>query len=171
MRRLILGVIVALVLAVPGMAQQGTLVRSECLGLPAVEEGAGAFGASTNAIIGTARGAGRGPLPEAQVQLRDLRTGQVVERVTADADGRFAFRSLEPSTYLVEMTLADGSVVALSEAVTIGSGEIIQTLVQLASRSRTFGWWLGSTTSSVLSSAASLGVLAVEPGAPASPVS
>ncbi|MDP1569773.1 MAG: carboxypeptidase-like regulatory domain-containing protein [Vicinamibacterales bacterium] len=171
MGRWILGVIVALVLAVPGMAQQGTFVRTERLGLPAVEEGVGAFGASTNAIIGTARGADRSPIPEAQLQLRDLRGGQVVERATADAEGRFAFRSLEPGTYIIEMTLIDGSVVALSEAVTIGSGEIIQTLVQLASRTRTFGWWLGSTTSSALASAASLGVLSVEPGAPASPVS
>lgn len=168
-RTLVLGFSIALMLAAPGAAQQGTFVRTERLGLPVLEDAAGSFTASTNAIIGTARGADRVGIPEARLQLRNLRGGQIVERVVADAAGRFAFRSLEPGTYIVEMTAADGSVVALSEALTIGSGEIIQTLVQLTSQTRTFGWWLGSTTSSALSSAASLGVLTVDHGAQVSP--
>jgi hypothetical protein len=161
---------VALLIAVPGVAQQQAgFVRTERLGLPVLEDSAGSLSASTNAVIGTARGADRNPLPEARLQLRDLRSGRIVERGVADAEGRFAFRSVEPGTYIVEMTLTDGSVVALSEAVTIGSGEIVQTLVQLPARSRSFGWWLGSTTTSALSSAASLGILTVEPGAQVSP--
>lgn len=165
-------VLLALIVAVASVAAQpGAFVRADRMGMPPIEDAPGAFTASTNALIGTARAADRSPIPEARLQLRSLRSGQIVQTTTADADGRFAFRSLEPGTYLVEMTLADGSVVALSEAVTIGAGEIVQTLVQLASRTRTFGWWFGSTTASALSSAAGLGVLTLEPGAPASPSS
>lgn len=170
-RALIVGLVALVVAAASVAAQPGAFVRSDRLGLPPIEDASGAFTASTNALIGTARAADRNPIPEARLQLRNLRTGQIVQNTIANADGQFAFRSLEPGTYLVEMTLADGSVVALSEAVTIGAGEVVQTLVQLASRTRTFGWWFGSTTASALSSAAGLGVLTVEPGAQASPSS
>lgn len=170
-RVIVVGLFALMAAAATVAGQPGSFVRAERLGLPPVTDSVGSFTAAGNAIIGTARSANRSPIPEARLQLRSLRNGEIVENTLADGDGRFVFRTLEPGTYVVEMTMADGSVVALSEAVTIGAGEIIQTVVQLASRTRTFGWWFGSTTSSALSSAASLGVLTTEPGVPASPSS
>ncbi len=170
-RTLFLGLSVALTVAAPGLAQQTGLVRSERPGLSAGLDANAAYGTTANAIVGEARGPDRAPLPEGRLQLRSLRAGEVVRRLLADGDGRFAFRSVEPGTYVVELMGADDTVLALSEAVTIGANEVIETLVQSTDRTRTFGWWLGSTTSSALSSAASLGILSVEPGAPASPVS
>ena len=159
----------ALMVAAPGLAQQAGLVRSERPGVSTGLDATAAYGTTANAIIGEARGPDRAALPEARLQLRSLRAGEVVRRLVAGGDGRFTFRSVEPGTYVVELMGADDTVLALSEAVTIGLYEIVETLVQSTDRTRTFGWWLGSTTSSALSSAASLGILTVEPGASASP--
>lgn len=169
MRRLVVTSLALALLAVSAAAQQGMVVRSERLGLPALGEGSGAFAASTNAIIGTVRSADRRPIPEASLRLRHLGSGRVVQETISSAEGQFAFRGIEPGTYVVELTTDDGTVVALSEAITVGSGEVVQTLVQVAARTRTFGWWFGSATASALGTAASLGLLTIEPGAPVSP--
>lgn len=123
----------------------------------------------TNAVIGTVRDPAGNPVANAPLQLRSLRNGTVDRAATADAEGAFAFRAVEPGTYVVEMVVAGGVVAAVSEATTVGVSEVVQTLVQLTVRTRTFGWWLGSTADSAVAQAASSGVLAVDPGVPASP--
>lgn len=156
-----------MVLAATAGAQ--TFVRSTPRVPPPGTEGAVTYPPATNALIGTARDAGDDLLPDMQVQLRNLRSGTVNQAMKTNAEGAFAFRSIEPGTYVVELVLADGAVAAISEATTVGSGEVVQTLVRLTTRTRTFGWWAGSTTNSILAQAAGSGVLAVDPGVPISP--
>jgi len=156
------------VLALAATAGAQTFVRSAPR-VPPGTEGAVPNSPATNALIGTARDAGDDLLGELKVQLRDLQSGTVKHATTTNADGTFAFRGIEPGTYVVEAVLADGAVAAISEATTVGSGEVVQTLVRLTSRTRAFGWWAGSTANSVVAQAAGSGVLAVEPGVPISP--
>lgn len=166
-KRILVGGCVVMVAATAG-AQ--TFVRS--MPRPAPVPGTGSavsFSPATNALIGTARDAGDDIIAEAHVQLRNLHTGAVGQTAITNGEGAFAFRAIEPGTYVVELTLATGAVAALSEATTVGTGEVVQTLVRLTTRTRTFGWWLGSTTNSVASQAAASGVLAVDPGVPVSP--
>jgi hypothetical protein len=149
-------------------AAQGTFVR------PAQRPAAPVSGPvvpipTSNAVMGGVRDPGDKPVANAQLQLRNLRGGTIDRATTADAEGAFAFRAIEPGTYVVEMIAAGGVVVAVSEATTVGTGEVVQTLVRLTARTRTFGWWMGSTADSAVAQAASSGVLAVDPGVAASP--
>lgn len=163
----LIGCGLVMVLAGSAGAQQGTFVRTTPKLV--LDEGAGAYQQAGNALIGTARDSADEVIAEAHVQLRNLRTGTIDQAATTNAEGAFAFRSIEPGTYVVEMTLAGGGVAALSEATTVGAGEVVQTLVRLTARTRSFGWWMGSTANSAVSQAASVGVLTVEPGLPVTP--
>lgn len=147
---------------------QGTFVRSVPRSTFNIGEG-GAFQPANNALIGTVRDAVDDIVPQAEVHLRNLRSGSVDQAGSTNAEGAFAFRAIEPGTYVVEMVLASGAVAAISEATTVGSGEVVQTLVRLTARTRTFGWWMGSTANSAVAQAASSGVLAVNPGISVTP--
>jgi hypothetical protein len=120
-------------------------------------------------IVGTVRDAGDHPFPDGRLQLRQLQTGGIVQTTTSNANGVFSYPSIEAGTYVVELTAADGRVLATSEALTLASGDTVQTVVRLASRTRSFAWWFGATTATALAQAASLGVLAVDRGQPVSP--
>jgi hypothetical protein len=165
-RLMILALVAALALATPAPGQQGTIVFAERTAQPEILRD---LGACNNAIVGAAVNAARAPVANARVRLRSLMTGQVVRTTDADAGGRFAFCNDAPGTYIVELLAEDGAVAALSEAVTIATGEITEIQLQLGDRTRSFAWWFGSAATSLLASAASLGVLTVEPGAPVSP--
>jgi hypothetical protein len=123
----------------------------------------------TGTIAGMARDAADRPLPGVRLQLRDLRTGHMLRSAVADLDGTFSFLPVVPGTYVVELTLDDGSIAAVSEAATVGAGETVRVVVRLSARSRSFAWWFGAATATALAQAASLGVLAVDPGQPVSP--
>ncbi len=137
----------------------------------ATTEGTGAFTGSVNALIGSTRSFNNSPVPNARLRLRSITNGRIEAQLTADAEGRFAFRAIEPGTYVVEMTeVVTGAVVATSQAVTVASNEIMQTIIRLPGRLRSFGWWAGSSASSAVSAASGVGVLAVDDIArPASP--
>lgn len=125
--------------------------------------------ATAGDVAGTTLDAGGRALPDTRVQIRNLRSGHIEQSTTSDRLGQFIFRRLPPGTYVVEMTLTDGSVVAISDPVTVVDGQVARTVVQMAARNRSFAWWLGSTTTLALSQAAGLGVLAVNPGQPVTP--
>lgn len=125
--------------------------------------------AGTASVLGTTLDEAARHLPDTRVQVRNLRTGKVDQSTLSDGAGAFTFRSLLPGTYVVEMTLANGSVVAISDAVALADGQQARTVVQLPARFRGFAWWLGSTTTVALAQAASLGVLAVNGGQPVTP--
>jgi hypothetical protein len=130
---------------------------------------AGGAAATANALIGVARDSDATLLPDMDVRLRELRAGQVVSYARTDAGGRFAFPGLPPGTYVVELMTPQGAVVALSDALSIGAGEIVQTVVQMTAPTRSFAGWVGGATTSAVNSAVEAGVLALEPAPAASP--
>ena len=64
------------------------------------------------------------PIPHARVLLRNIDTGEVQDRATADELGRFSFVDLKPSRYVVELLGPDGVVVAASSLVTMSTGRL-----------------------------------------------
>ena len=91
-----------------------------------------AFGGRDNALVGLAQNSLNAVIPRARVVLRDIRTGEALQQVTADDLGQFWFIDLAPSDYIVELLGADGSVVAASEVLTTSKGGLLRTVVRVA---------------------------------------
>ena len=85
-------------------------------------------------IVGTIVDMRQVPVAYARVQLRNLLTGAVQQKRQADGDGQYEFVVEEPGTYVVEMIMVDGYVVALSNAGALARYETLQTLIQLPGR-------------------------------------
>ena len=60
-------------------------------------------------------------LPGAAVQIRDLKTGQLVNSTTSNATGEFSFENLKPGDYVVELADAAGNVQGMSAPFTLGT--------------------------------------------------
>lgn len=82
-------------------------------------------------VIGTVIDIRQTPVKNATVRLRDLATGSVLATTTTNEQGEYAFVLPEPGTYIVEMIMVDGAVVALSNAGSLARYETLQTVVQL----------------------------------------
>lgn len=85
-------------------------------------------------IIGTVIDIRQVPVAYAQVQLRNLLTGEIPQKTQADGDGHYEFVVDQPSTYVVEMLVVDGYVIALSNAGSLAKYETMQTVIQLPGR-------------------------------------
>ena len=85
-------------------------------------------------IIGTVIDIRQVPVAYARVQLRNLGTGKVTQQSEANDSGEYEFLIDDPGTYVVEMTLIDGYVLALSNAGSLARYETLQTVVQLPGR-------------------------------------
>lgn len=121
----------------------------------------------------------------ARVQLRNLTAGQVVQRGETDDNGQYEFIVEEPATYVVEMAVLDGHVVALSNAGSVARYETLQTVVRLPGRwdstlntmripqhpANFLGMSAATTmTAATLTLAVGLNVAAVDAGEPVSPI-
>lgn len=85
-------------------------------------------------IIGSVIDIRQTPVAHVKVQLRSLITGNIEEEVESNGNGEYEFGVDDPGTYVVEMVMADGYVVALSNAGSLSSFETMRTLVQLPGR-------------------------------------
>jgi hypothetical protein len=136
-------------------------------------------------IIGSVIDIRQVPVAKARVQLRNLVIGQIVQRAETDGNGEYVFIVEEPGTYVVEMALVDGHVVALSNAGLLARYETLQTVVQLPGRWDTTlntmripqhpGNFLGMSaattmTAATLALAVDMNVAAVDAGEPISPI-
>lgn len=74
------------------------------------------------------------PVKNARLRLRNLTTGNVEQEGTSDENGAFQFTVLESGTYVVEMVMVDGYVVALSNATSVGRFETMMTRVTVPGR-------------------------------------
>ncbi len=132
-------------------AVQGLMKRADDRALfPELPQEAQALGARSNAIVGRARTSLNAPVPYARLVLRNLKTGMVEARATADQNGLFSFIDVLASGYIVELVSADGSVVASSEMVAVQNGALQQATVRLAANQTVaalFGSVLGPTAS------------------------
>jgi hypothetical protein len=92
-------------------------------------------GASTvTRILGTVIDIRQVPVAHARVQLRNLDTGNIEQEDDANEAGEYGFELTEPGTFVVEMVMVDGYVLALSNAGAIGRYETMNTVVQLPGR-------------------------------------
>jgi hypothetical protein len=89
---------------------------------------------SDTKIIGTVIDIRQVPVSHARVQLRNLVTGKVTQHTEANDSGEYEFLVDDPGTYVVEMVLVDGYVLALSNAGSLARYETLQTVVQLPGR-------------------------------------
>jgi hypothetical protein len=86
----------------------------------AVPLGAQAAQSDAVSLRGTAYTSNLRPLPNANVQIRNLATGSRVDATVSDQAGNFSFSRLTPGTYLVELLNAKGYLVGLSAPVNVG---------------------------------------------------
>ena len=136
-------------------------------------------------IIGSVVDVRRTPVAYARVQLRSLVVGQIVQQAETDDKGEYLFIVDEPATYVVEMALVDGHVLALSNAGSLARYETLHTVVQLPGRWDTalntmrmpqhpanfLGMSAATTmTAATLVLAVDMNLAAVDAGEPVSPI-
>ena len=122
-----------------------------------------AVGGKFNALVGVAQTSLNIPIPYARIVVRNIQTGRIEARATANDVGRFSFLDLDPSVYVVELLGPAGSVVAASQVIPLGRGDVRQTTVRTIAASApnvaaTFGNRLTGTLDETTAVAASNGV-------------
>jgi hypothetical protein len=109
-------------------------------------------------IEGNAVSSTNGSLPNTLVRLRDVRSGRIFDTTITDKTGAFAFRGVDPGSYIVEMmSPANDVVLASSPMMHVGAGEAVSALVKLPFRIPALAGLLGNagqTTASAVSTAA-----------------
>jgi hypothetical protein len=117
-------------------------------------------------IQGNALTSTNSALPNAVVRLRNARSGQIIDTQSADRSGLFAFRGVDPGSYIVEIVGEDhASVLAASQIMNVSAGEAVSAVVKLPFKVPPFANVLGGSTSSavaVATQAASAGILATK---------
>lgn len=114
-------------------------------------------------IQGNALNSTYGELPNAIVRLRDARAGGILDTQLTDKSGLFAFRPIDPGAYIVEIVGENQAILAASQLLTVGAGEVVSAVVKLPFQIPPFAGFLGNTMGSaaaVSSAAAASGVLA-----------
>ena len=124
-------------------------------------------------IQGNALNSTNGPLNDVVVRLRDARFGTIVDTQMTDKSGLFAFKSIDPGSYIVEVISNDQSVLAASQLLNINSGEAVSAVVKLPFRIPPFAGIVGSTSAPsatlVATQAAASSIVAIVPTSPISP--
>ena len=116
-------------------------------------------------VMGFAWSATNDPLPNVDVQLRNLLTGTVEARSRTSDAGEFLFTDLEGGTYVVELINDSGRVVALGAPFTVAPGETVATFVRLALPAPWFMTVMSNSAAAAVSTAAGIGVVGVTPPA------
>jgi len=143
-------------------------------------------GANTGTrIIGTVIDIRQVPVAAVKLQLRNLDTGNVEQTTESNGNGEYLFEVEDPATFVVEMVMVDGYVVALSNAGSVARYETFNTVVQLpgrwdsAARTVTVGQnvtnFFGlsaetSMTAATISIAVDASIPPANPGVPVSPM-
>ena len=124
-------------------------------------------------IQGNALNSASGHLNGAVVRLRDARYGRIVDTQLTDETGLFAFKALDPGSYIVEVMSNDQSILAASQMLNVNAGEAVSAVVKLPFRIPPFAGLMGSTTTpsatAVAAQAAVSGITAVTQTVPVSP--
>jgi hypothetical protein len=163
--------------AIRGLLQRsGAPIRGERILAVPLDGTAGAFGPSRAGVArATIHGIVQNHLGElvpqaGDVLLRSIADGRVVATVAVDSLAQFTVFDFEPGFYTAQLVDRSGDVLATTGAFTAGSGEVIELATVVPAAPLTNVASLATNvTQSVVSSAASAGVLAVDPGTPISP--
>jgi hypothetical protein len=126
-------------------------------------------------IQGNALDSTNGQINGAIVRLRDARFGRIVDTQLTDKSGLFAFKGIDPGSYIVEiMSGNEQTIMAASQMLNVNAGEAVSAVVKLPFRIPPFAGLMGSSTTPsaivVASQAVVSGVVAVVPTNPVSPV-
>ena len=140
---------------------------------------------SDTKVIGTVIDIRQMPVAFAKVHLRNLVTGKVAMETVANDNGEYEFLVDDPGTYVVEMIMVDGYVLALSNAGSLARYETLHTVVQLPGRwdaglrnmtmPQNAANFLGMSaqttmTATTLTIASDQNIAPLDPGEPVSPV-
>ena len=126
---------------------------------------------STSAVVaGQVLNSDRTPLAFARVRLRNLDSGAVIDKTSADHLGEFSFLVVSRGNYVAELFDDADRVVAAGEALTVEAGQTIGTLILLPARLPSFAGLFGNSAGAIMSAAAGAGITAVTAtGQPLSP--
>jgi|SRR5579862_4597951 len=121
---------------------------------------------NTTTIQGNALTSTNGPLSNSIVRLRDARFGGILDVQTTDNAGLFAFRGVEPGSYIVEVMAEDQTtVLTASQILNVNAGDAISAIVKLPFRIPPFAGVMGNNTASsvaaIATQAATSGIVAV----------
>jgi hypothetical protein len=83
----------------------------------------------SGAVEGIAQSADKAPLPNFRVNVRNANTGELAGSTTSNQAGQFAFTSLQPGSYVVEIVDAAGKVVGLSTSIGVAAGSTVTVTV------------------------------------------
>jgi hypothetical protein len=126
-----------------------------------------ALGATVNvrsaSIIGAAWNADNTPIPFAKLRLRNVVSGRIQAHTVADELGKFAFRSVEPGSFVVELVSDDGRILTVGHTFSAAPGETVATFVRLGTKVPWFNGFFGNAAAIVASTAAAAGVTALAP--------
>ncbi len=124
-------------------AEQGGTIRRELPPQPSREVERSAVvrdstwrqcGTGATRVVGSVIDIRQIPVAGVTVQPRNLDTGNVDQKVDSNELGEYEFEVDEPGTYIVEMVMVDGYIVALSNAGSLARCVTLQTVVQLPGR-------------------------------------
>jgi hypothetical protein len=117
-------------------------------------------------IQGNALGSSNTSLPNAMVRLRDVQYGRSVDAQVTDRSGLFAFRGVDPGSYVVEILGQDQvSILAASQVLSVEAGQIASAVVKLPYTVTPFVRLFGAsptTATAVAANAALAGVMTTE---------
>ena len=139
---------------------------------PTVRRSLSNAGADNNAavIAGQALNSDRTPLAFARVRLRNLDSGAIIEKTSADHLGEFSFLVVNRGNYVAELFDDTDRVIAAGEALTVEVGQTVATLILLPARLPSFAALFGNSAGAIVSAAAGAGITAVTAtGQPLSP--
>ena len=101
-------------------------------------------------IQGNALTSTNGQLVDSYVRLRDARYGRVIDTQLTDKSGLFAFRNVDPGSYIVELMSSDqAAVLAASQLLNVNAGEVMSAVVKLPFRLPPFAGLLGGNAAAV----------------------
>ena len=138
---------------------------------PVRRSSASAAGETTSVVTGQVLHADkRTPLAFARVRLRNLDSGAIIEKTSADHLGEFSFLVVSRGNYVAELVDNAERVLAAGEALTLEAGQTVGTLIVLPARAPSFAALFGNSAAAIVSAAAGAGITAVTAtGQPLSP--
>ena len=152
---------------------RGSLSTTSGSGAAPASTPPGTVAAAFGTIHVSALSAGNSPLPRWIVRLRDARYGRLVATNVTDDEGSFAFRDVDPGSYIIELIGGDQTVRATSALLAVNAGTSVFAVVRLPTErgaiTALFGVALAQAAALTMALAGSADVPAVQPQTPVSP--
>ncbi|HZT76383.1 MAG TPA: hypothetical protein VFA27_06985 [Vicinamibacterales bacterium] len=111
-------------------------------------------------IQGNALSSTNNQLVNTFVRLRDARYGRILDSQLTDKSGLFAFRSVDPGSYIVEIMSADqNTVLAASQILNVNAGDVVSAVVKLPFRLPPFAGILGGNGAAAVTPASATAIV------------